>query len=182
MTPSGEGESESVRSTQSLVAGQPELLDAEREVAARLGNHTLDFASLDVISNIYRAATSVRREAERAVLSAHGLSFGGFTVLWVLWVWEDLETAKLAHECGVTKGTLTGLLVTLEKQNLIARTRVAEDKRRVIASLTPGGLALIEQVYPLFNRFEGEMTVGLSAQAKRELAGMLRTIITNAEG
>ena len=92
------------------------LLDAERDVQARLGERPLDFASLDAISNIYRAAGSVRRHAEREVLAEYGLSFGGFTILWVLWVWGEMETAQLAEECSLAKGTLTGMLSTLEKQ------------------------------------------------------------------
>jgi len=69
------------------------LLDAERDVQARLGDRPLDFDSLDAISNIYRAAAAVRQRAEREVLSDYNLSFGGFTILWVLWVWDDMEAA-----------------------------------------------------------------------------------------
>jgi len=101
------------------------LLDVERDVQARLGDQPLDFASLDAISNIYRAAVAVRRRAERNVLAEHGLSFGGFTILWVLWVWNEMETARLAEECGLAKGTLTGMLTTLEKRDPRRRCRAA---------------------------------------------------------
>ncbi len=160
---------------------QAELLDVERDVQARLGIRSLDFDSLDAISNIYRAAVAVRRKAERTVLAPYGLSFGGFTVLWVLWVWDDMETAALAEECGVAKGTLTGLLSTLEKQQLVKRSKMVADKRRVMVSLTADGLLTIEELFPLFNRFEGEMTGGLSSADKRELARLLRAVITKAE-
>ena len=159
---------------------QTPILDAERDVQARLGERPLDFASLDAISNIYRAAGSIRRRAEHALLAEHGLSFGGFTIMWVLWVWEEMETARLADECGVAKGTLTGMLTTLEKQGLINRTRVESDKRRVLVDLTAAGHETISLLFPKFNQFEGQMSAGLTDNEKRELARLLRIVITNA--
>jgi len=156
------------------------LLQAERDVQARLGDRALDFASLDAISNIYRAAAAVRRRAERDVLAEYGLSFGGFTILWVLWVWGEMETAQLADECAVAKGTLTGMLTTLEKRALIDRVRVEADRRRVLVKLTDAGVQLIDDLFPKFNRFEGAMVSGLAPDEKRELARLLRVVITNA--
>lgn len=157
------------------------ILDAERDIQAVLGDRPLDFRSLQAISNIYRAAAAVRRHAERTVLVERNLSWGGFTALWVLWVWGEMETAKLAAECGLSKGTLTGLLGTLEKQDLVRRERVEYDRRRVMVSLTDVGLAMIEDVFPRFNRFETEMAGGLADPEKEELARLLRQVIKNAD-
>lgn len=157
------------------------LLDAERDIQARLGDQPLDFVSLQAISNIYRAAAAVRRRAEREVLADANLSWGGFTILWVLWVWGEMETARLAGECDLAKGTLTGMVSTLEKQGLVGRERVEEDRRRVTVTLTPDGLELIERLFPRFNRFEGNMTVGMTETEQRELARLLRIVTTNAD-
>ena len=156
------------------------ILDAERDVKARLDGRPLDFESLDAISNIYRAASSVRRNAEQALLSSYGLSWGGFTIMWVLWVWDEMETAQLATECDLAKGTLTGMLTTLEKQGLVKRTRMEHDKRRVLVSLTQPGTDTIAELFPRFNSFEGAMSNGLDSAEKRELARLLRVVITNA--
>ena len=156
------------------------LLDAERDVQARLGDHPLDFASLDAISNIYRAAAAVRRKAESEVLAEYKLSFGGFTILWLLWVWGQMETAQLADDCGLAKGTLTGMLTTLEKRSLVERERVESDRRRVMVELTDKGEALIGELFPKFNAFEGAMSAGLTDGEKEDLARLLRTVITNA--
>ncbi|WP_420639954.1 MarR family winged helix-turn-helix transcriptional regulator [Candidatus Poriferisocius sp.] len=158
------------------------LLDAEVDIRERLGEYPLDFASLLAISNIYRAATAVRRRAERGVLAQADLSWGGFTILWVLWVWGEMETARLASECDLAKGTLTGMVTTLEKQDLVQRTRLASDRRRVRVGLTPAGLDTIERLFPAFNGFEGEMSEGLSDAEKGELARLLRVVTTNASG
>lgn len=157
--------------------GAGELLAAERDVQERLRGRTVDFDSMDAVSNIYRAASAVRLRAEREVLSAHGLSWGGFTILWVLWVWRAMETARLAEECGLAKGTLTGMLKTLERRQLVVRERVEADLRRVRVDITDAGIELIEAVVPQFNDFEGAATASLTPAEKRELARLLRIVI-----
>jgi DNA-binding MarR family transcriptional regulator len=159
-----------------------DLLRAERDIRERLGDRHLDFASLQAISNIYRAAAAVRRRAEQGVLAEHDLSWGGFTILWVLWVWGEMETAELASECDLAKGTLTGMVSTLEKQHLVERRRVTSDRRRVTVDLTPDGLSTIEDLFPRFNHFERAMTAGLSDGDKDQLARLLRAVITSADG
>lgn len=162
-------------------AANPEhLLAAERDIRARLGGHPFDFESMQAIANIYRAAAAVRRRAEREVLAEENLSWGGFTILYVLWVWGEMETARLAAECDLAKGTLTGMLRTLEKQDLVERTRHTEDRRRVSVSLTAHGLATIEDVFPRFNEFEAKMTTGLDEQERATLSRLLRVVIENA--
>lgn len=157
-----------------------EILAAEQDIRAALGDRPLDFVSMQAIANIYRAAAAVRRRAERTVLAEHSLSWGGFTCLWVLWVWGEMETANLAAECDLAKGTLTGLLTTLEKQDLVERVRLDADRRRVMVHLTDSGRSTIETVFPIFNEFEAQMSAGLSDTEKRELAHHLRQVTTNA--
>lgn len=155
-------------------------LDAERDVRERLSHLALDFDANMVISNIYRAAAAVRGDAERDLLAKYRLSWGGLTILWVLWVWGDMPTSRLAEECGLAKGTLTGMLTTLEKRYLVARHRVEEDKRRVMVRLTEAGDATISELFPAFNRFEADMARGLTSAEQRELARLLRIVILNA--
>ena len=157
-----------------------DFLDAEKLVQERLGDHPLDFPSLDAISNIYRAAAAVSRRAERTVLADYRLSWGGFTILWVLWVWGEMETAQLAAECGIAKGTLTGMLTTLETRNLVERSRAADDKRRMLVELTSDGTEMIAELFPRFNAYETQMSDGLTEEEKVNLARSLRTVIHNA--
>ena len=159
----------------------PRLLDAERRIQARLGNRQLDFDSMLAVSNIYRAATAVRRRAEHGVLSQFGLSWGGFTTLWVLWVWGEMRTSDLAEECDLSKATLTGVVKTLEKRGFVERTQVAADRRRVTVALTDAGLDTIERLFPRFNLYEGEMVRELSTDEKQELAELLRRVIVAAD-
>ncbi len=158
------------------------VLEAERDIRARLGDRPFDFEALLAVSNIYRAANAVRNRMERDVLVPVGLSWGGFTILFVLWVWGDRETGQLAEDCGLAKGTLTGMLTTLEKTGLVERSRHPEDGRRVRVTLLDDGRDLIEEVFPEFNRHEAKFTSGLDPEERRELASLLRRVTATADG
>ncbi|MGH8914676.1 MAG: MarR family winged helix-turn-helix transcriptional regulator [Acidimicrobiia bacterium] len=158
------------------------VLEAERDIRARLGHRPFDFEALLAVSNIYRAANAVRNRMEREVLGPVGLSWGGFTILFVLWVWGDRETGQLAEDCGLAKGTLSGMLATLEKTGLVERSRHPEDGRRVQVTLAEEGRDVIESVFPEFNRYEAKFTAELDDEERRELARLLRLVTASADG
>ncbi len=158
------------------------VLEAERDIRNRLSGRPLDFAALAAVSNIYRAANAVRNRMERDVLSAAGLTWGGFTILFVLWVWGDRETGALAEDCGLAKGTLSGMLATLERQEMVSRSRHPEDGRKVVVHLEPDGLDTIEEVFPAFNEHEARLTERLRPEERDELARLLRLVTATADG
>jgi len=150
-------------------------------VRARLADLALDLEASNAVSNIYRAAAAVRRTAEGGVLPPHSLSWGGLTILWVLWIWGEQSTARLAEECDLSKGTLTGMVGTLEAQGLVARRKMDSDRRRVMVTLTDEGATMISELFPRFNAFEVDVLEGLSAAERLELARLLRVVIRNTE-
>ena len=157
------------------------LLDAEEQIREALGDRELDFQSLLAVSNIYRAANAVRNRMEREVLSPAGLSWGGFTILFVLWVWGDREAGTLAADASIAKGTLTGMLRTLESAGLVGRSRHPEDGRKVLVTLTDRGRERIEEIFPEFNRNETRFTSRLSDEERDEMARLLRVVTATAE-
>ncbi|HUX04211.1 MAG TPA: MarR family transcriptional regulator [Acidimicrobiales bacterium] len=153
------------------------LSGAERDIRHRLGSHNLDFTAMSAVSNIYRAGSAVRNHMERAVLGDYDLSWVAFTVLWVLWIWGEQETGHVASEAGVTKGTLTGVVRTLQNRKLVRRIPHRDDRRRVSLALSKSGERLIEELFPEFNRHESLAVGALSAPEQRELARLLRLVL-----
>ena len=155
-----------------------DLTPAERQVTARVGElHDVDFAAMAAVANVYRVANAVRNHMEREVLGPDRLSWSGFTALYVLWVWGDQESRHLAEECSVTRATLTGIVNTLKGRGLVTRKPSAEDGRSVIVSLTGEGRAIIERLFPAFNRQEAFVTNRLSDDERRALAHLLREVL-----
>lgn len=158
-----------------------ELIQSERDVQSRIGGLDVDFASLAAVSNIFRAATVVRNHMERTVLAPADLSFTAFTVLWVLWIWGEQEARRVAEESGISRGTLTGVITTLEGRGLVQRRPHPDDKRSVLMSATKAGEALMKRLYPLFNAEEAKATAELTPGEKTALADALRTVLRTVE-
>jgi MarR family transcriptional regulator, organic hydroperoxide resistance regulator len=162
-----------------------DLLRAERDVVARMAelgvDVDLDFASMAVVANVFRVASTARGHLERTVLADVGLSFSAFTVMWVLWIWGEAETRDLAIDAGITKGTLTGVVGTLERRGLVGRRRASTDGRLVRVASTPAGDALMASVFARFNEGEARIVAALDDGEARQLAHLLRTILRSMD-
>jgi DNA-binding MarR family transcriptional regulator len=152
----------------------------EAQVAERVGElHDVDFTAMAAVSNVYRVAGAVRNVMERDVLAPDGLSWTGFTALWVLWIWGPQEARHLAEECGVTKGTLTGIVSTLEAKGLLERDSPPTDGRLVLVGLTAKGRETIRRLFPLFNQHEAKVVSALTVKEQEQLAMLLRRVLGN---
>ena len=155
----------------------------EEAVAARVGAlHDIDFPATNAVQNVYRVANAVRANMERDVLGSSGLSWTSFTALFVLWVWGPQETRHLAQECGVTKGTLTGVIATLESKGLVSRSTHPDDGRLVVVSLTTPGRNVIRRLYPRFNSHETRVMQVLNEREQQTLSELLRKVLGHVEG
>jgi DNA-binding MarR family transcriptional regulator len=134
-----------------------------------------------VVSNLHRAAGAIRNHVEQTVLRQSDLTWTGFVVLWVIWIWGEPETRHAAEEAGISKGTLTGVVKTLEARGLVARSAHPSDGRLVLLRLTPEGQALMERLFPAFNDEETFVLGGLSDRKAADLAAGLRHILTHLE-
>lgn len=162
-----------------------ELLRAERDVQKRLDELglgvDLDFGSMAVVANVFRVASVARSHLERTVLADAGLSFSAFTVMWVLWIWGEMESRDLAIDAGITKGTLTGVVGTLERRGLVGRRRDAADGRLVRVAATPAGDELMAGLFARFNEGETRIVSGLDAGESGQLATLLRGVLRSVE-
>ncbi len=159
-----------------------DLIAAERDVQRAIGDLQIDFDSLAAVSNIFRVANLARYHMERTVLAQHDLSFTAFTTLWVLWVWGEREARHLAAEAGISKGTLTGVVSTLERRGLVERHTHPNDKRLVLISATDLGNDTMAVLFPTFNAEEARITDHLTTKQKKALASSLRSILRTLEG
>jgi len=157
------------------------LTATEAAVSERLSGMALDMPAMAAVSNVYRAAGAIRNHFEHTVLAPYNLTWTAWVVLWVIWIWEEIETRHVAAEAGISKGTLTGVAGTLEKMGLIERRTHPEDGRRVLLRLSPAGLQLMTELFPVFNKQEALVVQSLSPEEIRVLAAALRKIVVDME-
>ncbi len=153
---------------------------AEIDANSQLKKMNIDHESMATMSNIFRVATKFRSHVEREVLSQHNLSFSTFTILWITWIRGPKEFKELAMDCGVSKGTMTGLIKGLNKMNLVSRDKHKTDGRRLMINITPAGRRLIRNLFPEVNRQETLFNKQLNLKEKKELAEMLRIILNTS--
>ena len=145
------------------------LSATEAAVSERLAAMPLDMPAMAAVSNLYRAAGAIRNHFEHTVLAPYNLTWTGWVVLWVVWIWQEIETRHVAAEAGISKGTLTGVAGTLEKRGLIERRTHPDDGRRVLLRLSPSGLELMAELFPVFNKQETQVVQSLRAAALRKI-------------
>ena len=88
-----------------------------------------------------------------------------------------VATAASADETGVSKATLSGVLTTLEKRGLVARSKSPEDGRLVLVELTARGRRLITRLFPQINSEETLATRLLPPGRKEDTAELLRLMV-----
>lgn len=158
------------------------LAETERATRERVEHLPLDFAASHALLSLYRAANAVRGHLTNSVLRPHDLTWTGFLVMWTLWIWDSMETRDIAESVGISKGTLTGVAKTLAARELIERIPSTEDRRLVNLKLSAAGVALMEQIYPEFNRTESRIVGDLDARQLTTMTESLRTLVETSEG
>lgn len=164
-----------------MVTGHRSIRETEKAVQAKLGDTPIRHAQMAAVGNIYRAAAAVRQHFENSVLRGAELTWTSFVVLWVVWIWGEMETRRVAEEAGISKGTLTGVARTLQGRGLMERSGHPTDGRLALLSLTPAGEELMAEIFPQFNAEEAFVTDDLSDDEARQLADLLRRIVVRVE-
>lgn len=154
-----------------------ELLGEQRVAGLRVIN--LD--SMALVSNIHRASATIRDHFERSVLTEADLHWSAFVTLWCLWIYGELETRRLAHEAGVAKSTLSGILNSLEARKLVRRRTNEAERRLVIVNLTASGTSLISGLFPKFNAEETRIVAGLSPKQIKAATEAIRVILATIQ-
>lgn len=157
-----------------------ELLPEEKDTINKLAKAPIESLHLDaitVVTNLYRAAQGLRNKMEREVLAKHGLSWTSFSILYDLWIWESVETKKLAMSAGVSKATISNITNTLERKQLCYRKVDNRDRRITCVVLTDQGRKVMEELYPQFHQGEVEVVSSLSVEEQKVISGLLRRVI-----
>ena len=160
---------------------QPTLVETERAMQSHVAALELDFEAAHAVSSIYRAANAVRSHVTNEVLRPAGITWTGFVVMWVVWIWDGMETRRAAEAAAISKATLTGVVKTLEARGWIEKHGRQDDRRLVELHLTPSGKALMEELYPQFNAIEAHVVSGISRTRQKDMTSSLRDIVTAIE-
>ena len=112
-------------------------------------------------------------------LAAHGVPFGHWTFLRILWRRDGLTQRELSEEAGVMEPTTFAAIKAMEKLGYVKRRRRADNRKNVYVHLTAKGRALESKLVPLAREVNAIGLRGLGARERETLRHALLAIIDN---
>jgi DNA-binding MarR family transcriptional regulator len=159
----------------------PELRDEVDELVAawRAQRPDLDVEPMQVLSRISRLARHLDI-ARRGAFADHGLETWEFDVLSALRRQGppfQLTPGALLRATLVTSGTMTNRIDRLAEAGLVRREPDPRDKRGVLVTLTPQGVARADAALADLLDRERMLLAGLDADERRCLADLMRILL-----
>jgi MarR family 2-MHQ and catechol resistance regulon transcriptional repressor len=137
---------------------------------------TGDLLAHRALESLQLAEASVRRRLA-ADLEREGLSQSGFAFLaQLVQAGGQLELRDLRERIGTSKANATEVVTTLELRGFVVRSRMKQDRRAAIVTLTGLGAELVDRLAPEHRaRVEGAFAV-LDEHEKRSLEAICRKL------
>jgi DNA-binding MarR family transcriptional regulator len=133
----------------------------------------------DRLAHLVRDASRAFARALSSRLAEHGIPFGHWTFLRILWENDGITQRELSTEAGVMEPTTHVALNAMETMGYILRKRRPENRRNVYVHLTPRGRALKTKLVPLAENVNAIGVAGLSAADIGTVRRALIAIIDN---
>ncbi|HET7803008.1 MAG TPA: MarR family transcriptional regulator [Pseudolabrys sp.] len=103
----------------------------------------------DRLAHLVKDATRALVRALQMRLAGHGVSFGHWTFLRILWESDGLTQRELSEQAGVMEPTTFSAVKAMERLGYVVRRRRAGDRKRIYVFLTAKGRGLRRKLVPL---------------------------------
>ena len=133
----------------------------------------------DRLAHLIKDASKGTGRALQARLAEHGVAFGHWVFLRILWVRDGLTQRELSVEAGLMEPTTFAALVAMEKLGYIERRRLPHSRKNMYVFLTDEGRSLKDVLVPLAEDVNEVMVRGIAAQDVALTRRVLLTIIEN---
>ena len=117
--------------------------------------------------------------ALQARLAGHGVSFGHWTFLRILWERDGLTQRELSEEAGVMEPSTFAAIKAMEELGYVSRSRMPGNRKNVYVRLTPKGRALEKKLVPLEKEVNSLAALGLTRNEIETTRRTLRAVIDN---
>src|SRR5512143_1314735 len=103
----------------------------------------------DRLAHLVKDATRALVRALQMRLGGHGVSFGHWTFLRILWESDGLTQRELSEQAGVMEPTTFSAVKAMERLGYVVRRRRPGDRKKVYVFLTRKGRNLRKTLVPL---------------------------------
>ncbi len=136
-----------------------------------------DHEALRLWLRLFTSSTMVERTVDSALKRAFGSSLPRFDLLAQLHrVPEGLRMGELSERTLTTNGNVTWLVAALEREGMVRRRVVAEDRRATVVRLSAAGKRHFEAMAQMHERLIAELFETMSPAERRALHSALGTL------
>jgi DNA-binding MarR family transcriptional regulator len=140
----------------------------------------------DRLAHLIRDVARAQMRALQLRLAEHGVSFGHWTFLRILWLKDGLTQRELSELAGVMEPTTFAAVKAMEQMGLVERRQLAGNRKNMHVFLTRAGRALEKKLVPLAEEVNHVSVAGSTEaqlQAMRQfLLLMLENLAADAAG
>jgi DNA-binding MarR family transcriptional regulator len=147
--------------------------------AAIILRHWREAVPNDRLAHLIKDATRALVRALQMRLAGHGVSFGHWAFLRILWEGDGLTQRELSGQAGVMEPTTSSALKVMERNGYIVRRQRGGDRKKVFVFLTKKGRALRQRLVPLAEEVNNIAVRGLDAAEIAITRNVLLAIIEN---
>ena len=158
-----------------MSARAPRAGPPAREILA----HWRDAVPEDRLAHLVKDATRALVRALQVRLAGHGVSFGHWTYLRILWEQDGLTQRELSAQAGVMEPTALGALRAMEERGYVTRRQRRDNRKNVYVHLTAKGRALKDRLVPLAEDVNRVAVAGMSDADIVRLRRLLLAMIEN---
>jgi MarR family transcriptional regulator, organic hydroperoxide resistance regulator len=121
----------------------------EQLASLEILRHWREAVPNDRLAHLVKDATRALVRALQMRLVEHGVSFGHWTFLRILWEHDGLTQRELSGEAGVMEPTTFSALKAMQRLGYVSRRQMPQNRKNVYVFLTPRGRALKDKLVPL---------------------------------
>lgn len=125
---------------------------------------------------IFKVFSVFKKKADRT-FRKHGLTGAQVGVLTCLHEQEGKKMNKISEELWCDVSNITGVVDRLEKQGLIDRSNLPEDRRVSLINITPKGKEKLAETLPEHEKYLIDQIGKLTPEERRTLIKLLKKII-----
>lgn len=128
----------------------------------------------------HKVATELENQFD-SFLAPYNLSSGRFTLLYILNdAPEGIIPSELSNRVGVTQATISGLINSMEKAELVKREMHQKDGRSFVIKLTDKGQTLIRELIPQWIPKVSHFWGQFSAEERPLVSSILEKMVKHA--
>jgi DNA-binding MarR family transcriptional regulator len=152
---------------------------AERTQSQAVLQHWREAVPNDRMAHLVKDAARSLARALQMRLAEHGVSYGHWPFLRVLWEHDGLTQRDLSAEAGVMEPTTFTAMKAMERLGYIERRQTPDNRKNLYIYLTPRGRALKKRLVPLAEEVNRVAVRRLKAGNVSTIRRSLLTIIEN---